>query len=682
MLRAVQRGDFPAPRKLDPTVDRPLEAICLKAMALDPKDRYASARALAEDIERWTADEPVSAWREPFRRRARRWARRHRTLVSVAGVLVVAGVTALAAGTVLIGRQKARAEANFRLARAAVDDMYTQVAEKWLAQEPQMESLQREFLLKALRFYEQFARPAGASAEMRREAGKAARRAAEIRGRLGEHAAAASSFGDAIRALSTLPGDDLAAQELAVTYNRRGWFLWITGRSPEADLRRALALGTALTRRPLAAAEVRKELARTESSMGIVLMAIGRHAEAEAAHRRALALRAALARESPAVPEFRQDQARSHGHLGDVLKAVGRYREALGEFDRAVALAEALVAEASRDPRFRQGLIHHLDDRGNQRVMLGRTREAEADLRRATALAERLAADFPGYYEYQDLHSTTRRDLANLLKAHGQERDARQDYGQAIAVAESLMRRHPDVPAHRRSLAVHHSNLGGLLHSVGRPDEAEPEFALARDLAESLAAEFPDRIDYRLLRAKARLNLALLMKATGRWAESEPVFDRAVADLESLRREFPAVPELRALLVEALDGRGFVLRALARPRGAESCFEAASSLADALAIEFPEVPHGHAQAATVLAHLGQVALDRRETARARGLQERAIRHVEAALALNPDSIVHQNILLQNLSILLQAQAQAGDAAALDATARRIEGPRPLPPRPL
>ena len=48
-------------------------------MALRPEDRYASARALADDIEHWLADEPVSAWREPFSRRARRWARRHRT---------------------------------------------------------------------------------------------------------------------------------------------------------------------------------------------------------------------------------------------------------------------------------------------------------------------------------------------------------------------------------------------------------------------------------------------------------------------------------------------------------------------------------------------------------------------------------------------------------------------------
>ena len=62
-------------------------------------DRYGTCRALAEDIEfsRWMADEPVSAWREPFSRRARRWARRNRTAVAAALVALVAGVVGLGA---------------------------------------------------------------------------------------------------------------------------------------------------------------------------------------------------------------------------------------------------------------------------------------------------------------------------------------------------------------------------------------------------------------------------------------------------------------------------------------------------------------------------------------------------------------------------------------------------------
>jgi serine/threonine protein kinase/tetratricopeptide (TPR) repeat protein len=97
ILRQVQQGELPAPRTLDPTIDRALEAVCLKAMALQPEDRYASPRELAEDVERWMADEPVAARREPFSRRARRWARRNRTAVAAALVALGAGVVGLGA---------------------------------------------------------------------------------------------------------------------------------------------------------------------------------------------------------------------------------------------------------------------------------------------------------------------------------------------------------------------------------------------------------------------------------------------------------------------------------------------------------------------------------------------------------------------------------------------------------
>ena len=52
------------------TVDRALDAVCLKAMALRREDRYGSAKALAEDIEHWLADEPVAAYTEPWTLRA------------------------------------------------------------------------------------------------------------------------------------------------------------------------------------------------------------------------------------------------------------------------------------------------------------------------------------------------------------------------------------------------------------------------------------------------------------------------------------------------------------------------------------------------------------------------------------------------------------------------------------
>ncbi len=81
VLGNVQLGRFTQPRKLDRSTPRAIEAICLKAMARLPKDRYATSRALADDVERFLADERVRAYAEPLPAKAWRWVRNHRALV-------------------------------------------------------------------------------------------------------------------------------------------------------------------------------------------------------------------------------------------------------------------------------------------------------------------------------------------------------------------------------------------------------------------------------------------------------------------------------------------------------------------------------------------------------------------------------------------------------------------------
>ncbi len=73
VLRKVKWGEFAPPRQVNRRIDPALEAVCLKAMAFMPQDRYQTSRALADDIERWTAGQPVVAWEEPLPRRVRRW---------------------------------------------------------------------------------------------------------------------------------------------------------------------------------------------------------------------------------------------------------------------------------------------------------------------------------------------------------------------------------------------------------------------------------------------------------------------------------------------------------------------------------------------------------------------------------------------------------------------------------
>ncbi len=76
VLRQVRAADFPPPRQVNRKVPAALEAICLKAMARESKDRYPSALALAADVDRWLADEPVTARREPWWERTLRFCRR------------------------------------------------------------------------------------------------------------------------------------------------------------------------------------------------------------------------------------------------------------------------------------------------------------------------------------------------------------------------------------------------------------------------------------------------------------------------------------------------------------------------------------------------------------------------------------------------------------------------------
>src|SRR4029079_2836180 len=95
--------------------------------------------------------------------------------------------------------QRELARGNLRKARQAVDDMYTQVAEKWLANQPQMEPVQREFLEKALRFYREFAQQGGGTEpEVRLETARAYRRVGDIQFRLGATAEAETAFRAAI----------------------------------------------------------------------------------------------------------------------------------------------------------------------------------------------------------------------------------------------------------------------------------------------------------------------------------------------------------------------------------------------------------------------------------------------------------------------------------------------------
>jgi WD40 repeat protein/tRNA A-37 threonylcarbamoyl transferase component Bud32 len=125
------------PRRLNRRVDRDLETVCLKCLHKQPHQRYASAEALADDLERWRRGEPIHA--RPVGRCARslKWARRRPTLATLSALLVVVFLAGVVGVTwqwrdAVAGRQRASdiAEAEHRTAYArTIGQSYAE----WLA---------------------------------------------------------------------------------------------------------------------------------------------------------------------------------------------------------------------------------------------------------------------------------------------------------------------------------------------------------------------------------------------------------------------------------------------------------------------------------------------------------------------------------------------------------------------
>jgi WD40 repeat protein/tRNA A-37 threonylcarbamoyl transferase component Bud32 len=131
-LRQVVEGEPERPSGINPRVPRDLETICLKCLAKEPRRRYGSAEALAEELERWLAGVPITARPARAWERAALWARRRPAAAGLLAVSCAAAlllVASLVVGIVLVADQRRQAEDSLRAeqeAKAKLDQAYQQ----------------------------------------------------------------------------------------------------------------------------------------------------------------------------------------------------------------------------------------------------------------------------------------------------------------------------------------------------------------------------------------------------------------------------------------------------------------------------------------------------------------------------------------------------------------------------
>lgn len=169
VLQQILNEEPRPPRLIDRSIPVELETIILKSMAKAPIERYQTAGEMAADLRRFLEHRPILARRPSAVDHARKWLRRHPSILWAGVAVLIVAVIALGTSTAIVSheqtltkgaleREKQRAkeaEDRFTLARRSADELI-QIAEDELGYYPPLESLRRRLLETALSYYQEF----------------------------------------------------------------------------------------------------------------------------------------------------------------------------------------------------------------------------------------------------------------------------------------------------------------------------------------------------------------------------------------------------------------------------------------------------------------------------------------------------------------------------------------------
>jgi serine/threonine-protein kinase len=703
VIRAMQRGDVTAPRRHDASIDRALEAVCLKAMAHRPDDRHGSAKALSEDVERWMAEEPVSAWREPLMRRARRWATRNRTAVIGATAALVAWVVGLSAVLVVqtrakaaitraLGREtdayraladaydelagsKAAVQSRYDLAVEAIKTFHTGASEDFLLKEDRFKPLRDRLLKSAADFYGRLAGLLG------REMDLAARRAlattnyelAELTGKVGRREDALAAHRSVLAAREALAADPEAGVGATVDIGRSliavAGLLQETGQADPAlaGYRRAEALLAGPAASDLGA---RAALAACRTELGWLLHTTGKFEDAIAALRRARADQESVVASPGATALARRELADTISRIGTVYYPSSKPAEAQAEHGEALLILQKLADEepASTDLRARVATLH--GNLGMDRQKAGRFEEAEADYRRALAIYRELAEENPGVTRFRYNLAWAHELLAFLGDQWGNKSLVETEVREAAPRLQSLSDEFPAVTRYLRELHVCRQGLEFVLLSTGRLAEAEAEGRAALDLGTTLAAGSPATHQFQLDAAVDHHHLGEVLAASGDPQAAEAEYRQALGLLQAVTAAHPAIGEYRARLAQAHHNLGALLRNTSRIPEAEAECRQALRIARELAADQPDVADFREMVARVHRGLGDLLMAARRPTEAEAEYRQALAGHRAVVRESPGDAFTREELAKDHAALGLLFPRAGRPEEAEAEYRR------------
>jgi serine/threonine-protein kinase len=526
-LRQVREQEPTPPRSLNAGVDRDLEAVCLACLRKDPAGRYASAREVAEDLDRYLLGQSVRVRAVGRLRRLARWCRRQPLIAGLSAALLVVFVTAFVlvlgqwrraeANFQTAERQRERAEANLDAVEALLDDFGSRLTEQRLAAIPGSQPVRKEFLEAILKHYQGIL--AQRAEDPRLRSGVAA-----TYYRIGQLARSVSSRHDALEAYDRAralyqelheanPDDAAVRLRLALAVHRMGVVQCDLGLPAEAmeSYERARTLLEGLRDHPQQREEARLHLAAACQGIGGLHMAAGRRREARTWYEENVALVEELLGRHPDSPSYRWSLAVSLDNLGNILvqlkepaaarRCLDRARKLLEELNRSVPdhqAQKALAAIYLRIGSFQCGDKQY--DAALQTLRPGRE------------LLEKLMKANPSVLTYPDDLASLLRQMGHAYRDSGRHREALKCYQEAITLCEKVHQLDPASASFRRGVARSHFDAATVHMRDGRNDQAAAALKKARTDFRALVAAEPKQVDYRKSLSMTLNNLALVLR--------------------------------------------------------------------------------------------------------------------------------------------------------------------------